>query len=113
MPIWKDQQGGLHDDADGTALTLPSWPQGMTLAADEEIAAARAPTAQQVQAAMQSSAKDALAASDIVVLRCYEHGIAVPDEWVTYRATLRPIAGGADTTSTVLPTAPTDYPANT
>lgn len=30
MSIWQDSNGGLHDDMGGAALTLPSWPQGMT-----------------------------------------------------------------------------------
>lgn len=26
MAIWKDQEGNLHDDMNGAALLLPSWP---------------------------------------------------------------------------------------
>ena len=43
-----------------------------------------APAQQPAEAAHQ-----ALAASDRVIIRCYEHGVAVPAEWQTYRAALR------------------------
>lgn len=54
MAIWQDPQGGLHDDMEGAALTLATWPanQGvvMTQLTDAEVATARAPTFAQVQA---------------------------------------------------------------
>lgn len=34
-------------------------------------------------------AKAALDASDITVIRCLEHSVAVPAEWIAYRALLR------------------------
>ncbi len=33
-----------------------------------------------------------LSKSDITICRCLEIGISIPAEWVTYRASLRPIA---------------------
>ena len=39
MTIWIDTNNTLHDDMDGEALSLPSWPQGMTQATPEQIAA--------------------------------------------------------------------------
>ncbi|HWU63564.1 MAG TPA: hypothetical protein VN112_16215 [Ensifer sp.] len=45
MAIWKDANGGLHDDMDGAALSLPAWPQGMTLLSDEEAATELQPPA--------------------------------------------------------------------
>lgn len=38
-----------------------------------------------------SPARDALAASDITVLRCVEQGVAVPEAWVVYREALREV----------------------
>jgi len=42
MAIWQDSNGGLHDDMGGAALALPTWPQGMTLLTDAQVAAIRA-----------------------------------------------------------------------
>jgi len=50
MTIWIDSNNVLHDDMDGQALSLPSWPQGMTQATQEQITAITTPptlTAQQ------------------------------------------------------------------
>jgi len=57
------------------------------------------------------AARAALDASDVTVLRCYEHGIPLPAEWQSYRAALRPIAAGTSS-ATVLPAMPA-YPAGT
>ena len=51
MTIWQDSNGSLHDDMDGAALSLPSWPQGMTQLTAAQVAALQAPTLAQVQAA--------------------------------------------------------------
>lgn len=37
----------------------------------------------------QRNARLMLAASDLTVLRCIEHGVALPAEWIAYRAALR------------------------
>ncbi len=57
------------------------------------------------------AAQMALDASDITILRCFEHGVAVPAEWVTYRAALRAIVAGTSTPAE-LPARPA-YPAGT
>ena len=57
-------------------------------------------------------ARIALDVSDTTIIRCAEHGVTVPDEWRAYRAALRAIASGADTTSTALPARPS-FPAGT
>ena len=49
------------------------------------------PTAEQLSAVLKLGAQDALDASDVAVLRCYEHDVAVPAAWRTYRAALRVI----------------------
>ena len=67
------------------------------------------PSPEQLRAALAVSAKNALDKSDTTIIRCYSAGIAVPNEWQTYRNALRAIVNGADTTSTILPTIPT-YP---
>ena len=59
-----------------------------------------------------ASAQAALDKSDTTVLRCYSAGVAVPSAWQTYRAALRAIVSGSDTTSTTLPITPA-YPSGT
>jgi len=39
MTIWIDSNNVLHDDDNGAALSLPSWPQGMTVATLEQVQA--------------------------------------------------------------------------
>ena len=58
-------------------------------------------------------ATQALVRSDVSVTRILAAGVAVPADFLSYRASLRAIATGKDITSTVLPAAPTDFPANT
>jgi hypothetical protein len=36
MALYKDSNGNLHDDMDGTALSLPVWPKDAVLVTDEE-----------------------------------------------------------------------------
>lgn len=43
-----------------------------------------------------SLAKNELIKSDVVILRCVENDISVPQAWKTYRQTLRDIINGAD-----------------
>lgn len=64
--------------------------------------------AQVKDAQLKASASDALRKSDVTVLRCIEHGTAVPAEWVAYRAALREVVQG---TRSVLPQSP-KYPAS-
>ncbi|MFM0306286.1 hypothetical protein P0D71_00630 [Paraburkholderia sp. RL17-383-BIF-A] len=52
---------------------------------------APAPTSAQLWADVQADAKSALEASDVIVLRCYESGIPLPQEWAAYRKVLRTI----------------------
>ena len=54
-------------------------------------------------------ASAALAESDVTVIRCYEHAVAVPAEWVAYRAALRAIVSSGTGS---LPTRPA-FPAGT
>jgi len=57
-------------------------------------------------------ASDALVASDVIVLRCYERGISVPMEWVTYRDALRAVVREAiGDPDSPLPDRPADIPA--
>jgi hypothetical protein len=39
MTLWIDTNNTFHDDANGAALSLPSWPQGMTIATPAQLAA--------------------------------------------------------------------------
>lgn len=56
MALWKDSNGKVHDDMDGAALSLPSWPQGMTQITQPEADAILnpPPTIAQVQAMLES-----------------------------------------------------------
>lgn len=76
--------------------------------ADENTADAADP----VPSTLPPAAQLELDKSDITILRCVEHSISVPSEWVTYRSALRDIVNGTDITSTELPEQP-DYPVGT
>lgn len=55
MAIWQDKNGTLWDDMDGEAIGTPSWPEGMTKLTDAQVAAARAPSLAQEQAAQAAA----------------------------------------------------------
>lgn len=57
---------------------------------------------------MRPAAQAALDRSDVTIIRCFEHGVAVPAGWTTYRAALRAVVAGGPT-SAALPTQPA-YP---
>lgn len=61
-------------------------------------------------ATLKNGAQQALDASDKTVLRCFEKGITLPQEWVTYRDALRSVKSG--TSIVALPVRP-NYPAGT
>ena len=61
---------------------------------------------------LKTAAQAALDSSDLTVLRCYEYGVAVPADWVTYRQDLRDIKYGRPNAKTSLPATPA-YPAGT
>ncbi|MDE2105942.1 MAG: hypothetical protein KGL39_52455 [Patescibacteria group bacterium] len=58
MAIWKDKNGGLWDDMDGAALSLPSWPQGMTLYTGVYPPPAPAPTQAQIIASFEAAVQN-------------------------------------------------------
>lgn len=60
---------------------------------------------------MRPAAQAALDRSDITIIRCYEHAVAVPADWVAYRNALRAIVAGGPT-SAAPPPAPA-FPAGT
>jgi hypothetical protein len=100
--IWAFNPGVVVADLSGIPTTLqPYTPPAPTAA---QIAA-------QAQILLAGQASVALTKSDITITRCYEHAVAVPTEWQTYRAALRAIVAGTST-ATALPTIPA-YPAGT
>lgn len=59
MALWKDSSNQIHDDMDGEAMALPSWPQGMTQISHSEadaITSAQAAAAQAAQAKLPDPA---------------------------------------------------------
>lgn len=52
MALWKDSNNQIHDDMDGEALALPSWPQGMTQLTPAEANALISAQAEEAQAAL-------------------------------------------------------------
>lgn len=77
-----------------------------------QLAAAFADYTSAMAAANPSNAQVALDKSDITVLRCYSAGVAVPSAWQTYRAALRAIVNGQNTSGNPLPSIPS-YPPGT
>jgi hypothetical protein len=65
------------------------------------------PSPAQVAAQLAAQAQTELTKSDVTMIRCIEHGVAIPAAWVTYRAELRQVING---TLTTMPTQPA-YPA--
>ena len=102
MTIWIDSNNVLHDDMDGAALSLPSWPQGMKQATQEQITAATTPA----PIPLPLLAQVELDKSDVTCMRILSAGQAIPGEWQSYRVALRGIANKTDTTSTALPARP-------
>lgn len=122
MTIWQDASGNLHDDMNGAALLLPSWPQGMTLLTDTQVAALAVPTAAQQWVAFQGQAQAALSGTSVTLERICE-GVALgtcaftnPDvvAFMSYRKALRAILSEAQPAAipTALPIKPA-YPAGT
>lgn len=111
MALWIDSTNQLYDDMDGAALSLPSWPKGLTQATQAQVNAIRAtkpaPLPQQAQAAL-----DKVTGASGTIMRCVAAGVAIPAAWTAYVQALRAIANGTDKTSTALPTQPA-YPAGT
>lgn len=52
MALWKDSSNQIHDDMDGEAMALPSWPQGMTQISHSEADAITSAHAAAAQAAL-------------------------------------------------------------
>jgi hypothetical protein len=86
------------------AMVAPAMPTAAQVAAQHAAA---------TWAIYQTSAKAALDASDITILRCYEKGVATPAAWSSYRDALRAIVSAqtGDPTQS-LPTRPA-YPSGT
>ena len=60
MTIWIDLNNKLHDDMDGIALSLPSWPQNLTKATDAQIAASQVKTKEELIAEYESAVQSTL-----------------------------------------------------
>jgi predicted NAD/FAD-dependent oxidoreductase len=62
MALWKDSNNKIHDDMNGKALALPTWPQGMTqiTQADATAILNPAPTPAQIFTQAESSVQSML-----------------------------------------------------
>jgi hypothetical protein len=106
--------GGDHNrvftSAHGVILDVPKTliPYVAHVPTADEITAQQAAA---TVAALRVAAQTALDKSDVTIIRCYEHAVAVPAQWTAYRAALRAIVAG-DSTPGALPTMPT-YPVGT
>jgi hypothetical protein len=104
-------------NADGThnaTVNCPAGDEHMPIPPDGgSVTTTPPPPAGPTWSDIQTQARTALDTSDTVVIRCAEHGVAVPDDWKTYRAALRAIIStSAGDPATPLPDRP-GYPAGT
>jgi hypothetical protein len=101
----------IEDDstADLAISTLSNWPAGIPVPTAAEISVKydRMILAESAQIAL-----DQITGARGTLARCAAAGIAFPPEWIAHVASLRLIANGTDTASTVLPKTPL-YPAGT
>lgn len=111
MTLWTNAaRTEVHDDMNGTALTLAVWPKGLTQITQAEADAILASLIKPVP--LPQRAQSALDLTDRVAYRCFKAGVVFPASWQTYTQSLRAIANGTDKTSTALPVQPA-YPAGT
>lgn len=115
-PACKIPAGAIEiSDADHAALMAAQSLGKIIVAGDGGVPVATDPvlTAVELWALQRTQARLSLTESDITILRCAEANVAVPDDWVTYRAALRAIVS-AETgdPDDALPTRPA-YPAGT
>lgn len=97
---------GLIDISVADPMPAPGWLA--TMSADHWTFAAPPPPGL-TPLDPREAARLALEASDVTLIRCFEHDVPVPGEWVLYRAALRAIvAGGGE----ALPARPA-FPAGT
>jgi len=123
MTLWfNTADNSIHDDMNGEALSLPSWPKGMSPITQAEANAILNPPLNETQIAenIRLQAHTLLTTTDSTFLRIQESIVLglttntdpVVVSWINYRKALRVIVSSATATS-VLPVKPTSYPAGT
>ncbi len=113
MKYTKDPSGGVIRD-DGALIpndplnadwqTFIAWVNAGNKPADQP-----APALTNAQLLNMAQAQTLLDKSDVTLIRCFEHGVAVPQAWIDWRASLRPIAKTGTGTISAAPA----YPAGT
>lgn len=101
----------LPPAADLLEMTAEQWDARMTGLWAVSAGALVAYTPPVIAPDTRAAAQAALDKSDVTMIRCYEHGVAVPADWTTYRAALRAHASGGPTTA-AMPVVPA-YPTGT
>lgn len=89
--IYIDSKNQLHDDADGFALTLASWPADARPATDAEIESVRNPSKSAAELAEIAAieARQYLSSTDWYAIRLSETGIAIPADILLARQAAR------------------------
>jgi hypothetical protein len=103
--------GNQNDPSTWSIAYAPSATDVQQQAAQSVLSAITPQSLQQVSQndINAQQAKTLLDASDVVIVRCYEHGVPVPAAWQAYRSALRAIIQGTSSSFPALPA----YPAGT
>lgn len=102
---WREPKDGVRADKGEVAFVAHPSEAELLAAFPQRAATVKA-------AALVKPARQALDATDNVVLRCLEAGLAVPAEWRAYRKALRDIVAGRADPANPMPVQPA-FPPNT
>ncbi|BEV15156.1 phage tail protein [Herbaspirillum sp. DW155] len=111
MQKYKDLNGQVHElDSEYFEYLLPP---GSVKITDAEAAELLAPSPATLWAARQAEALAALAANDLVAIRCAKANVKYPAEWQAYDGILRSIVSASSGDATAAFPERPDYPSGT